>query len=271
MSETTRQAPTKLKPDYDETQPTVDELKSHFSLYARAPNAHQVIQIPGMYGVFIPTEAAPSAVVSVDLCEVLRRTGWSIAIRAGQDGSIEYPYSKATGVDDEAQNTALVHDLMKTDRVHPVEGAEEISQILRDIRQQGNLVIANTSTLPGCETATINFLAKYYPGVFDGIHFNTGGHHATEVNASKAWAIRQLLGVIHPNNPSHRGLTIVSIDDRPHHNQLFHEVFGPSAATVMSMRPLCQGENLTAEEDMSTTFATPVEAFHRLRALLPQQ
>lgn len=223
--------------------------------------------IEGLTGAVRLPKTLPGVVVSVDFCEVLRRTGLTCGIAMGNP-NIERPYEAATGLHDFDQIVALVRHLMKTDQVPPVENAADILAILQAIRSRGALVIGNTSTMSGCEAATIKFIGKHYPGAFDGVNFNAGGHIASSGEGTKAFAIKRILQEIDPSfEPSISPITIISIDDRPNHNQAFEDTF----TRVHTFAPRCLEAEEPTHSPRSIVVDTPLEAFQKALALLDEK
>jgi len=223
-----------------------------------------VTEVTGGYGVVgLPVER-PQAVVSVDFCEVLRQTGRTCGEAMGIYG-IEYPYAVATGLQ-ELEIFALVRGLMNAEQVQLTENAEVILRLLQEMRTAGALVIGNTSTLPGCEVATMRFISKHYPGAFDGVNFNTGGHDpAVAKKRTKAWAIDSIMRDIDPTfQAADPAFKVFSIDDRPHHNQSFHDLFA-GAVTYM---PRCMGEILEPIHEANIIVDSPLQAFQMAHAAI---
>lgn len=249
--------------DYDAISPSQDEILSMFSDYlALGGETGSVVPIDGAFGAVNLPESLPKVVVSVDFCEVLRQTGRTCAVVMG-NSDVEYPYTAGTGLQ-ELEVMALVRALMKADRVVPAEDSEAILHIMQEIRTQGALIIGNTSTLAGCEEATLKFMSKQYPGAFDGINFNTGGHNATNGDRTKAHAVFNVLRQIDPTfEAGSSGLAVFSIDDRPHHNRSFDTVFAGTA--VYTYAPRCFGEIPAPDHGRSVVVDTPLAAFQAMQ------
>ena len=72
-------------------------------------------------------------------------------------------------VDTQVMVQLILQEFMHHDHVPPMSLNTAIGSMLRKWRNDGVYVIANTSTLPGCELSTIRFLDEVYPGCTQGI------------------------------------------------------------------------------------------------------
>jgi hypothetical protein len=190
-----RQQPTL---DYRAISPSQEDILGMFSEYlAASHDGGTVVPIAHSFGAVRLPEQLPLVAVSIDFCEVLRQTGRTCGSVMGTL-DVEYPYVVATGLS-EVDTTALVRALMKTNQIPPAPDTAALLHILQAIRAKGGLVIGNTSTLAGCEEATLKFITKHYPGAFDGVNFNTGGHSARGSTRTKAQAIHSILLQIDPS------------------------------------------------------------------------
>ena len=174
-----------------------------------------------------PTEV-PSAVVSVDLCEVVRQTGLAmLEIRGGtindmvsnpETGFLDYGIALNGWDPEAAQGYKLQYaqNLMFHNKVNPTKHHEAIRSFLRSWQQRGIYTLANTSTPEGCELSTIRFLQHYYPGCFNGIMFprNHDGNGAT----TKAMSVGHVLEAMQEETGFEvNRVPILAIDDAPHH------------------------------------------------------
>jgi hypothetical protein len=188
----------------------------------------------GILGVVEYHDQRPDAVLSVDLCDVLRDTCRDYRRAAGLSDirTHDYQYGvEANGLD---ICTAVVQRLMNRGEVAAVEEVADIANILRAIRAAGALVIANTSTLIGCESATIDerFMATHLRGCFDGIVFPR--NHDGTGPISKAIAAAMVMeqeGIDTETTP------VVHIDDAPHHVRSFRDYFTSNPRLALFMPP----------------------------------
>ena len=175
-----------------------------------------VKQVEGLLGVVVERERPLTSIISIDLCEVVRRTHEAVTLAMDRDLSWlgnrvwEYNFPELS----EQEVADLVTVLMNHTDILPVEGIDEIGATLRAIRSEEPdiLIVANTSTLPGCERVTIDFLRRHLPDCFDGILFPSSKHVGSKL--TKADALRSLLVSINGGQPCAR---LVHIDDAPYH------------------------------------------------------
>jgi hypothetical protein len=156
--------------DHEHPVPTIDELVDH---WVDTHGHTDVIEAPGVFGAVRTPDHTPTFVASIDLCEVVRHTKGSVLGVVGiplSELELSSTYHDAISVNDEAMQP-IIQTLMHHDHIEPIEGIAAIGEIMRGWRKFGAYVVANTSTLPGCETATTAFLHKYLEGCFDGIVF----------------------------------------------------------------------------------------------------
>ncbi|RYX78988.1 hypothetical protein EON76_04735 [bacterium] len=161
-------------------------------------------------------------IASIDLCEVVRGTVKSMAVAFGRE-YVGNDYligiwgdSHETVDNDVKQSTicSLAHVLMNNGHVPAVENIDAITTLLRRWRNEENVFcIANTSTLPGNELATLEFMDGFMPDCFDGIAFprNHNGRGLT----TKAAAVSEVNAILntHDQQPHYA----VHIDDVEHH------------------------------------------------------
>ncbi len=176
--------------------------------------------IDGLLGVMhIPNGTKYHSLISVDLCDVVRKTCESFMSLEGLEveaAGHEYSYGRPFGIhgDDEIIKK-IVQGIMVQDLVEPVDNIEEIHEILLDMRQSGAIIMANTSTLPGCERATLKFMNTYLKDAFDGILLprNHDGNGKITKGMAKIAVYKEielLDGHAHIRHTQH-------IDDAPHH------------------------------------------------------
>jgi len=215
--------------------PTSEELAEYWA----ETHAHTgVITSPGVYGALRQPETAPTTVVSLDLCEVVRGTVHSmldVFAKKPKDIINHSNYGPNFAVEKNVV-IPIVQTLINYDHVLPVEGIAEISETIRVWRSLGVYVVANTATLPGCEKATISFLDRYLSDCFDGILFVRNYDASGQVN--KGHALRFLIeGYADPSNTF-----ALHIDDAPHHCEAVNQEVGSligqqNTATIMPVYP----------------------------------
>ncbi len=108
---------------------------------------------------------------------------------------------------------SIVRVLMNKDHVAPAASHEDIAGVMREWRRHGVFVVANTSTLSGCEIPTVRFLKKYYDSCFDGIVFPR--NHDGNGKITKAAALGMTLDEL--SNFGVEPTFAMHIDDTTHH------------------------------------------------------
>jgi hypothetical protein len=183
--------------------------------------------VPGALGVMRKTnEDRPWALISVDLCDVVRETARDFMQLGGftvEAAGESYGYGVPFGVGDQPEVVAkMVQGIMIRDGIAPVEGIETIREILQQEREMGAFIIANTSTLQGCERATLRWMREYLPGCFDGLvlprnYDGSGSTTKGTVKLATASELKQLGAKKTINYSQH-------LDDAPHHIRGVREV-----------------------------------------------
>lgn len=205
-------------------------------------------------------------VMSVDLCEVLRYTARSLADSMGIEEYNSNRYMDALwDASDQGpeylQNVlqAKTQLFMHMDLVKPVEDHDKIAELMQGWRKErGVYVVANTSTLPGCEIPTLRFLNQYYPDCFDGIVLPR--NHDGNGKITKADALSCVLEELaaYGAEPQFAG----HIDDTIHH--LDAMAAHPPHAEMRLFAPALMGnEALAGREDVQVA-ATSREAFDHM-------
>lgn len=199
-----------------------------------------------LLGACVCPEQLPKALAAIDLCEVVRESALAMArvydvdpqcAKSDRNGLVDYRIANLpldAFRDNYAPDTVtlVLQELMQKRLVTPMPFSGSISAFLKKWRDEGIYVVADTSTLPGCEISTVSFLQQQYPGCFDGIVFPRG--HDGISNITKASAlekVRDAIGELHSVDLSN--IPIIAIDDTAHHAQAFSqlstaEVFVPS-------------------------------------------
>lgn len=214
--------------------PGTDELIEH---WAETHGHADVIEAPGVFGAVRQPEEEVGIVASIDLCEVVRGTLHSmLGVYAKDEADIQAYSSYGPNFDiDGTRVVAIVQALMNHGHVKPVEGIERIASTLRTWRLAGVYCVANTSTLPGCEKATIEFLDEYLEGCFDGVLLPRNHDGSGPITKGHA------LGFVTEAFVSTEGFAL-HIDDAPHHCEAVQahvgELLGEeNVATVMPLYP----------------------------------
>lgn len=229
------------------------------------PDAH-AIDAPGVYGVMAIPQKTPEVYVSLDICEVMRDTHLAVRslISVNEErykGNI-HAYGIGTCLENAADHQAAIRVLMNAGHVKPVESIGEISDIIEEASDVGAYVFANTSTLSGCEIATVDFLKEYVPKGLQGVAFprNHDGLHPL----TKGVVLKNIVDRF--SDPKNHTLAI-HLDDVPHHNI--------SARTEMAKRPnsetttiMPRYETHLAPDHESNLTETPLIAFRAMREVL---
>lgn len=153
--------------------PTVSELEEAWERHHSSQTFARLHE--SMYGICTKPPKQPTAVIAVDLCEVVRQTGASFTkLYTNDPASTAHDYNVYYGEDilgenAQAMREIMAPELMHADAVEPVPYTDAIQAFMQRWKSQGIYIIANTSTLPGCETSTVKYLADYFPGSFQGI------------------------------------------------------------------------------------------------------
>ena len=187
-----------------------------------------MVTLPQMLGVCeLPTEQ-PSAVISLDLCEVLRETGPSITrMYTAETDTTSHDYGVYygdgyLGSREQVSRELMLPQLMGAQAVKAVPFAESIQALLQRWRRAGVYVIANTSTLPGCEQSTTEFLAQHYADSLRGILFPR--NHDGEGVLTKAGILSQAKQTIYDYTGfSLNNTPTIAIEDARHHAEQYIE------------------------------------------------
>lgn len=212
---------------------------------------------PVVFGAMRVPEQTPTAIASIDLCEVVRQTSNAVRKARGRDHlpvKCVGDYADAYGEGTSQECGALVCQLMNDGMVPPVDGIERIAAILQSWRAHGVYVAANTSTLPGCELATFRFMSNYLPNSFDAILLPRNydnSHHYT-----KGSAAADLTRALHAEKlPS----VVLHIDDLAHHNESFIGAFDELGIEAKTFSPHYAGAG--THHPSTVVSATPLESF----------
>ena len=153
--------------------PTASELREAWDKHHGVKKYIELDE--SMYGICEVPQSQPRAILSLDLCEVVRSTGTSVTRIYEHDDTryLEdygaYYGDAVLGEFAQQKRELLLPQLMHYDLVQPVRYSDAITAFLRRWREAGVFIVANTSTLPGCEISSIRFLANNYPTTTQGI------------------------------------------------------------------------------------------------------
>lgn len=218
--------------------PTAAELEL---AWASLHGGDDFLALPdSIYGACTKPDQRPTAYAVLDLCEVLRETALGLVhLRSGTIDDIHVDehgstldYGSAFNgwfENPQAQRSMHIQELMNHDQIAPVKFSESIATMIRDWKKRGIYIVADTSTLPGCELATVAFLADYYPGCFDGILFPRNHDGMGDTTKAEAFlATQEAIATVFGEEQSQ---PVVLIDDAEHHAVAFSE--GLSHARVI--------------------------------------
>ncbi|HTE58194.1 MAG TPA: hypothetical protein VK694_05620 [Verrucomicrobiae bacterium] len=254
----------KLEGKYPVASP--DELADEWHAYTE----RETHALQGVLGAYAKPVGEVCAVASIDLCEVTRDTAVSLGDLVGEplergqysEGTwysvenmgLDFEYSVVLG--------GLQH-LMNNDLVGAIPGIDEVSHTLRGWREQGVYMAANTSTLPGCELATIrHHLEKDLKGCFDALLLPRNYDGRGKMTKAQALdVLGQEAGI------DIGALPLVHIDDATHHVQGFIDHFGdhPTSAFLMP------AHNYNQAPVAEMRCEDPPEAFARAHEFLQKQ
>lgn len=224
---------------YDE--PSIPELEQ---LWTKHNGEAEILELkPNIYGACTVPSKIPRAFAAIDLCEVVRHSGGSlldmrgasIADMATEDDGQTFDYGSTVNEWPQDMAQAYRHyyldEFMRNQVVEPVPYIDSIATMLRHWRSQGIYVVADTSTLPGCEAATIEFLGQRLPHGFDGILLPR--NHDGLGSTTKLEALNDVKRAITDIFRSQESLNVptVAIDDAVHHALAYAE--GDKDITVL--------------------------------------
>ena len=239
------------------TPPSKDLLPLWESYSGKAAAA-----LEGLLGVFTPPQREITDIVSLDLCEVVRESMQALHEVTGV--ALEDPdafYQNGTWYDptvikverQKAINSAILQSVINNGLVKPVPYISAIRTVVKNWRYDGAFVVANTSTLPGCEPGTITHtLQETLLGCFDGIVFPRGYDNNGEISKSQALTI-----IFSEAGVDYDNLPILHIDDSNGHHAGFR-VANSNRSDVTLLAPIVKGRKAPKAHHQ---FDTPVEAF----------
>ncbi len=167
------------------------------------------------------------AIASIDLCEVVRSTAYSISTTHGkeyhgnnyrlalwEDELFAHSEEEHAFLSNTIQSIAQV--MMNSGHVQPVEGIDEIADMTARWRKKlGVYCVANTSTLSGCELATVSFINTHLPESFDGIVFPRNPLGRRD-QITKSRALKMVIDVLAERG--HECRLAVHVDDSEGHH-----------------------------------------------------
>lgn len=180
--------------------------------------------VPGLFGVMrhIHGSDHPDTLLSVDVDDVLRDSNatflalgdYSTEEHAGEDYVTCFGGPFDIGYDFDIVGPAI-RGLVLMEKIPPVRKISRIAQHLQYLREHGVYVVASTSTVPGTERATIQFLKKYLPESFDGIVFP--GNHDNKGPITKGTVKKMVRQELHQLAGETTIRSTSMVDDAPHH------------------------------------------------------
>lgn len=245
--------------------PSAEDLIPLWEDYSEEP----AIAVNGVLGVITPPKRKITDIVSIDLCEVIRESMQALHEVTGvslsdpntfyQDGT--WYDRKIIGKErQEAINASVLQIVINNGLVKPVPYISAIRAAVKSWRGDGAFVVANTSTLPGCEPGTINRTLKdTMLACFDGIVFPYGYDNNSKISKSQALAFAcRDAGVDYDNLP------ILHIDDSDGHHGAFRTSLS-DRSDVTLLAPIVKGRQAP---EAHVQFDAPYKAFlyaHMLR------
>lgn len=237
--------------------PSQSALRNKWRQYVGSDK--DVVDAPGVYGVMRLPDEQPRAYASIDVCEVLRRTRDSIQLveePTPRPFKSVHAYGERLSFDGNSIDIASIAQvLMNNKLVEPVDGIEEIADIMRGWREEGVYSFANTSTLPGCELGTIDFFSEHVPSAFDGLVLPR--NHEGKLPLTKGVTAKNIIQALPPRNGE---IVAIKIDDASHHNVAFRKEVGSLPnSRVQTFLP--EYPTHYPDDEGSIKTATPLEAF----------
>lgn len=185
--------------------------------------AERVLSLPHVLGVVAVPHWVNEVnnILSVDVDEIIRATHHGMAATIGlrPDQIPDYTTISGTLGIGHGEESGPVIDAMNQGLIGPVDGIEDIADMLVEFRARKAIVIANTSTLSGCEAVTIDMFKNYLPDCFDGIVFPRN-HWGDAGSMNKALALEIALSELELDE---RELHVVHVEDTPHHIRIMDE------------------------------------------------
>jgi hypothetical protein len=206
--------------------PTSEELTAAWV----AMTHRETHPMEGVFGVWSVPEQPVTALASVDLCEVIRQTSVALDHVTGMPPRIRsrYPVDSWFHRDvsdlnyEESVVITGVRVAMNHGLVPPMHDLDETRELLQLWRSKGVYITANTSTLPGCELATIRDFSERngLSDCFDALLLPR--NHDGSGTVTKAVALQQLAATLDIDLTK---TPFVHIDDSLHHIAAFSRQF----------------------------------------------
>lgn len=221
-------------PDPEFRQPSGKELLACWREHHSA--ARRAFLLDNHFGVCEVPDNTPTAFVSLDLCEVVRETAISLTrIRGGgladiitnsertnSDYGMTFLGADTFSPGINLTQIALWHLMNEkyqtadSPLITPTPHADAIRSFMQSWRKQGVFIVANTSTLAGCEKGTIRSLKDHYADTTQGILFPR--NHDGRGAATKAGILEEAKEIME----WHTGFSLtdvptIAIEDTPHH------------------------------------------------------
>lgn len=214
------------------------------------------------------------AIVSVDACEVLRLTSSGVYRALGLEAGKKSDYAVKALSDyfsgDEQRASQVIKDVVTYEMNNGGIAVDpDIDAIVEELtvwRNNGVYSVLNTSTLPGCERATITMLEQYTPkSTFGAILFPRNHHGRDRVTKGVAFsALAEQIGV------DIGSVVCVKIDDLPHHLEGFlAEVMQTHTGERVALYAPVYADNVRPHDKIRYT-TTPLEAFKKAGEFLIQ-
>lgn len=191
------------------TQPTPEEFRERFATGVWDEKT-EIVNLDGSLNALRPTTEPPSALVLLDMDDLLGNLGGSLRQLQhppnGHDDSFTHNYGDKMFFKD--NDTATKHPLIRLVKNHdqpgigmrPVEDIEPIVSMVRSWRSAGAYVAVITSAIDGAELSHVDFLAKHFRGACDGIVI-TSGHYELVDKGEAAIKVANYVGV-RPGTPT---------------------------------------------------------------------
>lgn len=194
--------------------------------WADTHGSPNTIDDPKFRGVLEIPRREPSAIVAVDIDEILRQTGAAMVRMIGKTASdMFYPDSKelsyGTHLPPFSDSTLgrqeslhrYVYELTEHDAVPLVPFTGSISNFIASWQKKNVYTLAITACVAGLERKTVAILAKSFLNI-RGVYF-TGPHEAGE-HISKADALRSAVHILSDGSDQHHTIPTIAIDDSSH-------------------------------------------------------
>lgn len=246
--------------------PSEEELALAWTHYT----GRHTINPTEVFGAISEPTQPITAVASVDLCEVVRRTSAAFDTVIGEDPHDRSTYAKYDWLHSHdrgpgyAQSVvvSVVRTLMNNGLIAPKEDLVAVRRTLQAWRASGVYVLANTSTLPGCELGTISDFATTYglKGCFDGLilprnHDGTG-------SITKAGALKSTVKDLGVDIYS---LPVLHIDDSLHHIDGFTQEYESHDALGLFIPIHADNAHMPTDNHYLTTYEALQQATRFLR------